>query len=419
MLRHILLALIIATGAAACSKDAAKADKAAAAAANERPLLLAAEDLLTVRNNALASGPSITGSVQPERRADLRAEVSAVVLQVLKENGDVVRRGDLLVRLDDTAIRDSLDSAEAATRASSLSYDQAERQFQRMTTLRKSGMVSTQALEDAETRRNNAQSDLEAAKTRAAQARQQLQRTAARAPFDGIVSDRKVSAGDTAQIGKELVKVIDPTSMRFEGLVSADNIGSVKAGQAVFFQINGYGEKEFAGKVKRVNPAANATTRQVEVLVDFVDKKQPILAGLYAEGRIETESTTGLTVPATALVRDGDKTNVWRLKGSALQKVSLTIGERDSRSGDFVLKSGLAEGDRLVRYPSATLKEGQKVEMAIAAATSIAPAKGTGSADVAKAATSAEVAKATKPVDATKAATTTDATKAAATDARK
>lgn len=385
MLRHILLVLVISTGVAACSKGPDKAGKAAAAA-NERPLLLAAEDLLIVRNNALASGPAITGSIQPERRADLRAEVSAVVLQVVKENGDSVRRGDLLVRLDDTAIRDSLASAEAATRASSLSFDQAERQFQRMTTLRTSGMVSTQALEDAETRRNNAQSDLEAAKTRAAQARQQLQRTAARAPFDGIVSDRKVSAGDTAQIGKELVKVIDPASMRFEGLVSADNIGSVKAGQAVFFQVNGYGDKEFAGKVKRVNPAANTTTRQVEVLVDFVDKMQLPLAGLYAEGRIETESTTGLTIPATALVRDGDKTAAWRMKDSVLQKVSLNIGERDSRSGDFVLKSGLAEGDRLIRYPSATLKEGQKVEMSVAAVPSTAATKAASSADATKSA---------------------------------
>ena len=366
--------VVIATLLAACNKGPDIADKKSTAA-NERPLLIASEDLHIVRNAALATGPSITGSVQPERRADLRAEVSAVVLQVLKENGDSVRRGDLLVRLDDTAIRDSLASADASARASGQAFDQAERQFQRMTTLRKSGMVSTQALEDAETRRNNAQSDLEAAKTRTAQARQQLQRTEARAPFDGIVSDRKVSAGDTAQIGKELVKVIDPSSMRFEGLVSADSIGSVKAGQSVYFQVNGYGEKEFAGKVRRVNPAANATTRQVEVLVDFVDKQQRLLAGLYAEGRIETDSASGLTIPATALVRDGDKTTAWRVNGNALTKVSLVIGDRDPRSGDFVLRSGLAAGDQLIRHPSATLRDGQKIERSVAAVVPAAPAK--------------------------------------------
>ena len=367
MLRHFFVLFFLVSTLAACSKAPEKTGKVAVIAERvtaERPLLISPEDLLTVRNNALASGPSITGSIQPERRADLRAEVSAVVLQVLKENGDNVRRGDLLVRLDDTAIRDSLSSAEASARAADQAFVQAERQFQRMITLRTSGMVSTQALEDAESRRNNAQSDLAAAKTRSAQARQQLQRTEARAPFDGIVSDRKVSAGDTAQIGKELLKVIDPASMRFEGLVSADNIGEVKAGQPVSFRVNGYGEQDFLGKVRRVNPSANATTRQVEVLVDFADRTQPKLAGLYAEGRIEAASSTSLTIPASALVRDGDKSSAWRLKENTLQKVSLVIGERDPRSGDFVLRSGLAEGDKLIRHPTATLKDGQKIEIA-------------------------------------------------------
>src|SRR5450830_725426 len=260
MLRKTLLVVAIAAALTACGKESKDPGKGQAATVASN-LLISPEDVLTISGNALASGPAVTGSVQPERKADLRAEVSAVVLQVLKENGDAVRRGDLLVRLDDTAIRDSLTSAEASARAASQAYEQAERQFERMTTLRTSGMASAQAVEDAEIRRNNAQSDLAAAKTRAVQARQQLQRTEARAPFDGIISERKVSAGDTAQIGKELVKVIDPRSMRFEGLVSADNIGEVKVGQPVVFRVNGYGEQDFNGKITRLNPAANPTTR--------------------------------------------------------------------------------------------------------------------------------------------------------------
>ena len=362
MLRNSLFAFLFISVVVGCSKAPETTDKAATVA-TERPLLISPEDLHTVRNNALASGPSITGSVQPERRADLRAEVSAVVLQVVKENGDSVKRGDLLVRLDDTSIRDGLTSAEASTRAADQAFVQAERQFQRMTTLRGSGMASAQALEDAEIRRNNAQSELAATKARVVQARQQLQRTEARAPFDGIVSDRKVSAGDTAQIGKELLKVVDPTSMRFEGLVSADKIGDVKAGQQVSFRVNGYGEQEFVGKVRRVNPAANVTTRQVEVLVDFVDKKQPKLAGLYAEGHIEAGSTTRLTVPATALVRDGDRASIWRMKDKKIQKTLVVVGERDARSGEFALISGLADGDSVIRYPATNLKDGQNVEL--------------------------------------------------------
>jgi membrane fusion protein (multidrug efflux system) len=371
--RHTLV-LVLALALAACGKGPAAPQKGANAAAGQ-PLLLANEDVLTVRSTSLASGPVITGSVQPERRADLRAEVSAIVLQVPRENGDVVRRGDLLVRLDDTAIRDGLASAESAARAASQAYEQAERQFQRMTTLRASGMASAQQLEDAEVRRNNAQSDLESAKTRVVQARQFLQRTEVRAPFDGVVSDRKVSAGDTAQVGKELVKVIDPASMRFEGLVSADNVGSVAPGQAVTFRVNGYPDQVFTGKVRRMNPAANATTRQVEVLVDFTGRTQPRLAGLYAEGHVETASSDGLTLPATALVRDGDKASAWRVKDGKLQKVALAVGERDPRTGDWILKDGLAEGDQVIRHPNALLKDGQLVQAATPPAPTKAAAK--------------------------------------------
>ena len=127
MLRNTLASLFLALTLAACSKAGPAADALAS-----QTLLITPQDLVTIRSGSLPAGPSSTGSIQPQRRADLRAEVSAVVLQVLKVNGDQGRRGALLVRLDDPAIRDSLSSAEDAVRASSQSFDQAERQMQRL-----------------------------------------------------------------------------------------------------------------------------------------------------------------------------------------------------------------------------------------------------------------------------------------------
>ena len=389
MLRKTILVLAVATTLVACSKEAkepakAGAGTAQAAAKDAKPavkLLISPEDLLMVQSNAVASGPVITGSIQPERKADLRAEVSAVVLQVLKENGDVVKRGDVLVKLDETAIRDSLNSAEAAARASKQALDQAERQVERMKTLRTSGMTSAQAMDDSEVRRNNALSDLAAARTRAVQARQQLQRTVVRAPFDGVVSERKVSAGDTASVGKELLKVIDPTSMRFEGRVSADRIAMVKPGQSVNFRINGYAGQEFRGVVKRVDPAANEITRQVEVLVGFAPgAAQPRVSGLYGEGRIEAETASALMLPEGALLKAGDSAFAWRLKDRTLNKVGVKLGPRDPRSGQYEVLSGLAAGDTVMRSISSTFTDGQKVEMTaaakVASATAGQPAQG-------------------------------------------
>ena len=373
MLRMVHVTWVaVALALAACGKQAgsgtsaasapAAATSSAAVAASAPVLLLSPEDLRTVATSG-GGGSVITGSVQPEKRADLRAEVAGIVMQLLKDNGEAVKRGDLLVRLDQTSIRDSLSSADASFRASAQAYEQAQRQFERMAKLRETGVVSTQQLEDVEVRRNTAQSDREAARTRMVAARQQLGRTEVRAPFDGIVSDRKVSAGDTAQVGKELLKVVDPNSLRFEGLVSADNIGQVKAGQSVWFRIHGFAERDFAGTVMRVNPSANVTTRQVEVLVSFNDaKQQPDVAGLYAEGRVETRSDASLTLPGATVVREGDNAFAWRVNGAKLQKVAVTLGERDPRSGAFAVKSGLATGDKVLRFPNATLKDGQEVQ---------------------------------------------------------
>jgi membrane fusion protein, multidrug efflux system len=274
----------------------------------------------------------------------------------------------LIVRLDDTSIRDSLSSAEASSRAAQQAYDQALRQYDRLLKLRDAGMVSTQALEDAEIRRNTTQSDLEAERARTVTARQQLSRTEVRAPFDGIVSDRKVSAGDTAQIGKELVKVIDPKSMRFEGMVSADQVGEVSAGQTVHFRIHGYADKVFVGHVARVNPTTNSTTRQVEVRVSFVDDSgESILAGLYAEGRIDTGASETIKIPASAIVNEGEQAFAWKVHNNTLQKMPLSLGKRDERTGEFELISGIASGDVLLRHPGNKLVDGQKVEMVVIA----------------------------------------------------
>ncbi|UGQ47765.1 efflux RND transporter periplasmic adaptor subunit [Massilia endophytica] len=387
MLRKTLLALAVASALVACGKSGP--DKGEGPAASSRAeakknatLQVAPEDLVTVQTDSLASGPVITGSIEPERKADLRAEVGAVVMQVLKENGEAVRKGDLLVRLDDTSIRDSLTSANEAVRASQQALDQAERMLKRHQTLLASGMTSAQAMEDAQLRFNNAQSDLVAAKARRATAEQQLARTLVRAPFDGIVSDRKVSNGDTAQIGKELIKVIDPNSMRFEGLVSADKIGTVKVGQNVQFRVNGYPGQTFAGKVKRVDPAANPVTRQVEVLVNFADQVQPKVAGLYAEGRVEAEARDTLMIPDSSLVRAGDNAYTWRIKDNVLRKADLVVGARDARTGQWEVSKGLAAGDRVLRAPASSFRDGQKVELvsakAVASANGSAPAAAKG-----------------------------------------
>ena len=355
----VALSLGLSGALVACKKPNSEADQKLEAVA----ISLGNEDVLQVGTSEHGTGPVISGSLQPEIRADLRAEVAAMVIKVHKENGELVRKGDLLVSLDNSVLRDNLNSAEESMRAAAQSLDGAERQYQRIKSLQAQGMVSLQGLEESENKRNSAQSEFVASKARVAAAKQQLDRTEVRAPFQGVVSARKASAGDTAQIGKELIQVIDPSSMRFEGQVSADQMNSLKVGQRVNFRINGVAQSGdqlgSRGTIKRIDGAANPVTRQVSVIVEIAGKDRPPVVGLFAEGVIETSTKSALMVSESSLRREGDKVFAWVLDGNKIVKRHVQLGDRDTRLGEWVVSSGLVAGEKILRNTSSSLKDGQ------------------------------------------------------------
>jgi multidrug efflux pump subunit AcrA (membrane-fusion protein) len=166
--------------------------------------------------------------------------------------------------------------------------------------------------------------------------------------------------------------------MRFEGQVSADRLGELKLGQPVSFRINGFGDAEFRGKLARIDAAANATTRQVELIAEFNDRaKAPQVAGLYAEGRVESADRRSLVLAEGSVVRQGDNAFVWKVAGNQLKKVPVTLGERDDRRGEVVIASGLTVGDEVLRAPTSSLTDGapvQRVAAGAGAASAVRPA---------------------------------------------
>jgi RND family efflux transporter MFP subunit len=360
-----LIALCVATTLAACSKpEVAKVEETSA-----KPLQLVEQDLLTLSESTLARGPVISGSLQPVVKAELNAEVSGIVMQVLKDNGDLVKAGDVLVKLDQTTYRDKLLSAQEAERSAIVTLEQSNRQLKRMQSLSKQSLVTQEGLEAAENKANQAQSDLASARARLVEARQQMEKTEVKAPFSGVVATRKVSAGDTAQVGKGLMVLIDPASIRFEGYVAADRVGQVKVGNKVTFKVNGYSGQFFTGVVERINPLANESTRQVQLLVAMDLKEQSLVAGLYAEGHVEAQNSNALMVPESALIREGDKYFVWQFANNELKKTPVELGSKDERWGTKEVLSGVISGAQILRHPQGALTDGAKAELAVASAS--------------------------------------------------
>ncbi|MDF3127151.1 efflux RND transporter periplasmic adaptor subunit [Rheinheimera sp. 1928-s] len=361
-IKMTFIALCITSTLVACSKP----EVAATVEATAKPLQLVSQDLLTLTESTLARGPVISGSLQPVVKAELNAEVSGIVMQVLKDNGDLVKTGDVLVKLDQTTYRDKLLSAQEAERSAVVTLEQSNRQLKRMQSLSKQSLVTQEGLEAAENKANQAQSDLASARARLVEARQQMEKTDVKAPFSGVVATRKVSAGDTAQIGKGLMVLIDPASIRFEGYVAADRVGQVKVGNKVTFKVNGYSGQFFTGTVERINPLANESTRQVQLLVAMELKEQSLVAGLYAEGHVEAQNSDALMVPESALIREGDKNFVWQFANNELKKTEVKLGDKDERWGTQQVLSGIVSGAQILRHPQGALTDGGKAELASA-----------------------------------------------------
>jgi RND family efflux transporter MFP subunit len=361
----VVALVMVGCGKGGAGEAAEKPSAAASSADRALPVLsIGAEDVIVAGRSSGTPALVLTGALQAERRADLRAEVASVVLRVARDNGETVRKGELLVKLDDVAIRDSLTSAEEALRAATRSFEGAERTLERLKSLQAQGMTSIQALEDAEVRRNLAQSEVVAARARVATARQQLERTEVRAPFDGVIASRKVSAGDTATMGKELVQVIDPSSLRYEALVPAERVAELRVGQPVKIRIQGREGEDRDGRIRRIDAVAQPVSRQVAVVVDLMGgARGGLIAGLYAEGAVDVPSSTVVALPETALVRQGEQTIVWRLLDQTLQRQVVEVAPRDARTGLFTVTKGLQAGDRVLRSPGSRPAQGQRFEM--------------------------------------------------------
>lgn len=369
------LALLIALSLTACSKPA----EIESPEDSVSSLSLVSQDLVTITTSELSKGPMISGTLQPVIKAELNAEVGGIVTRVLKDNGDLVKAGEVLVQIDQTTFRDKLLSAQEAERSAHVAADQAAKQLKRMQQLNRQNLVTAEVLETAEIKANQTQSDLASAKARMVEARQQLERTEVKAPFDGVVAVRKVSSGDTAQIGKALMVVINPESMRFEGYIAADQVGSVKVGAPVSFKVNGYPGRRFDGEIERVNPQANELTRQVQVFVKLRDQAS-FVAGLYAEGFISVEQQQSVMLAPSSLVQEGDLQFVWLLQNNKLVKTKVETGAKDPRFGTVQITDGLSVGQQILRHPQGALKDGISVtvsdESALAKKSSTQPDSG-------------------------------------------
>ena len=345
---------------AACQRGEAGDAKAEAAPA---PTTVGTENVVVVALAELASGPSISGNLQAEQEATVRAQISGTVLETLVDEGSRVSRGTLLARIDDRTIRDQYLSARSAVTSAQSAAEVAQRNLERNERLASAGAIADRDLETSRTQNVAAQSQLADAKARLTLQEKQLSDAQIRAPFAGIISNRKVNGGDVVQPGGEMFTIVDPTSMRLEASVPASQLNSIRIGSPVLFSVSGYPDRSFTGKITRINPVADPTTGQVRVVVSVPNSGNNLVGGLFAEGRVASERRNALVAPTGAVDVTGVKPFVIRLKDGKVERVEVELGLRDEESERVEIKSGLVKGDTLLTGAARGISPGTPVRV--------------------------------------------------------
>lgn len=324
------------------------ADTGSTQQSGPEPVTVGPENVAVADSIRLQVGPVISGSLQPGQQATVRAQVSGAVLETYVQQGDKVQKGQLLARIDATALQDAYLSAKQGARSAESALQVARRNAERSRTLAKAGAIAQRDLEAAEQAETSAQAALSDAQARLVAARQQLAHATVEAPFTGRVSEREVEAGDVVQPGTALFTVVDAATLELQASVPAEQVGRLEVGAPVEFTVNGYPGRSFSGKIDRINPTADPTTRQVRIYATIKNPGGELVGGLFAEGQVATESREALVVPAAAVNQGGINPTVTRLTGGKAQATPVELGVRDEQHDRYEITGGLARGDTVL-----------------------------------------------------------------------
>ena len=337
---------------------------AAEAAPPPPAAIVEAEKVVVVRRGRISAGLPLSGELRAEREATARAEVGGSINGLSVQEGDAVREGQVLCRIQVPAQEDALTSAQQGVRSAETVLEAARRDGERTQALASEGLAARRDADMATRVVAAAEAELANAAARVAVARDQLQKSIVRAPIAGVVSTRAAHDGDVVAPGAPLITIIDPSRMQLVASVPSDAVGALRPGARVEFRLPAYDNERFSGRITRISPAVDPLTRQVQIYVAVPNRPGRLVAGLVAEGRVTTATREGLVVPADAVEANGESSSVLRLRDGRAERVPVEIGLRDEQQGRIEIRSGLSRGDTLLTGGAEMVTPNARVEIA-------------------------------------------------------
>jgi HlyD family secretion protein len=309
-----------------------------------------------------------TSTVKSETEVTLSAQRTGRVTKLTVKEGDYVKAGELIARLDLTEESVQADNTLAQSKAT---FEEADKNLKRSQDLFSKGMIAQQDLDAVRRAYEVAQAQY---RSSVADAGVKRDYSIIKAPFNGVVAKKYTEVGELLMPGKQIVQIVDPDHIYVLATIDEVDVGRLRVGQPVTITVDAFPGETFRGTVKRISPIVSGgklETRTADVWIYFNEKQRKIKPGMSADVEIlVTTLQNVLSVPSQAVIERDGKKQIYVAEGSALKAGDTTIArlkpiQLGETNWSFTqITGGLSGGTYVITTPEAAgLKDGVKVRI--------------------------------------------------------
>ena len=343
-----------------------KAQAEATAQKAQAPLQLTADEVIAVRRQSLTLGVPVSGALRAVESAMIKARVGGELQGLTLREGDSVKAGQEIARIDPTEARARLRQAQQQADAAKAQVDINQRQYANNRALVDQGFISATALVTSQSSLDAAKASYQATVAAADVARKALDDTVLKSPITGLVAQRLAQPGERVAVDTRIIEVVDLSRLELEALLSPADSLAVRVGQKAQLTTEGTATPVSA-TVARISPSAQAGSRTMPVYlrVEQPPGDTPLRQGLFVQGLLTTGSAEVLTVPLDAVRTDRPVPYLQTLQNGRIAYADVKTGVRSVRNGQtWVAIEGVAEGTEVVAGRIGPLREGTAVTAA-------------------------------------------------------
>jgi len=301
-----------------------------------------------VSHGPISSYIETTTSLEAEREVDIVCRTNGLVNDILFEEGDHVKNGSLLLKIDDR-------EAKTVFKSSLATYEERKRQWERAQETFDKNIVSKESHDQARYNFAKSEADFEASKL-------QLAYTEIRAPFDGIITKRLVNSGGMLTPGQKIFTIVDTVPLLARIHLPEREIAKVKIGQIADLKLDAVPGQSYNARIKMINPVVDPASGTFKVTLEVSAGSNILRPGMFASVYLITETHQGaLLVPKQALLLEAEKDTVFIVSGRFAYTQEIKIGFRDDKNIEIL--DGIKDGEYVIVVGQDGLNNGSEVKL--------------------------------------------------------